>query len=100
MIDYSMDWRADGACLAADPDLFFPIGAGAAAGQEISRALRMCEACPVKRKCLDFALQTGEANGIWGGTTPEERVRALRARTRRPTRRGGARRVSHGALVS
>jgi WhiB family redox-sensing transcriptional regulator len=73
MIDYSMDWRKAGACLAADPDLFFPVAAGTAASQESSRALSLCDGCPVKRQCLDFAMQTGEANGIWGGTTPEER---------------------------
>ena len=101
MIDYTMDWRSDGACLAADPDLFYPVAAGAAAGPEISRALRMCDSCPVKRKCLDFAMQTGEATGIWGGTTPEERIRVLRARgTRRPGRRGASRHISHGALVA
>jgi hypothetical protein len=28
-------------------------------------------------------MRTGEANGIWGGTTPEERIRARRKATRR-----------------
>lgn len=80
MIDYATDWRAAGACLAADPDLFFPLG-GAAAAPDTSRALRICDGCPVKRECLEFAMQTGEAEGIWGGTTPEERVRVLRGRS-------------------
>jgi WhiB family transcriptional regulator, redox-sensing transcriptional regulator len=99
MIDYAMDWRKAGACLAADPDLFFPVSAGAAASNEYSRALSMCDGCPVKRQCLDFAMQTGEANGIWGGTTPEERIRVLRGRNRR--RPGGrtTRRESAGALL-
>ena len=101
MINDTMDWRADGACLAADPDLFFPVSAGTAAGPETSRALQMCGACPVRRKCLDFAMQTGEVTGIWGGTTPDERVSALRSRgNRRPGRRGTPRRVAHEALVA
>jgi WhiB family redox-sensing transcriptional regulator len=95
MTDYPTDWRAAGACLAADPELFFPLGAGTAAAPDTSRALRICDGCPVKRQCLEFAMQTNEAEGIWGGTTPEERVRVLRGR--RPPRpaktrgRGGRR---------
>jgi WhiB family transcriptional regulator, redox-sensing transcriptional regulator len=90
MIDYATDWREAGACLAADPDLFFPVAVGSAAGTETSRALRICQDCPVKRQCLEFAMRTGEANGIWGGTTPEERIIVLRERnprSRRPGRR-------------
>jgi WhiB family redox-sensing transcriptional regulator len=80
MIDHATDWRAAGACLAADPDLFFPLGAGTAAAPDTSRALRICDECPVKEQCLEFAMRTHEAEGIWGGTTPEERVRVLRGR--------------------
>ena len=87
MIEYATEWRAAGACLAADPDLFFPVAIGSAAGKDVSRALSICASCPVKRQCLEFAMRTGEASGIWGGTTPEERVRVLRGRNRRPGRR-------------
>lgn len=84
MIEYATDWRAAGACLTADPDLFFPIAVGTVASQEIARAQRICAGCPVKQPCLDFAMRTREPTGIWGGTTPEERIRVLRARHRRP----------------
>ncbi len=84
MTDYATDWRAAGACLSADPDLFFPIAIGtAAAAKQISMAQRICADCPVRQECLDFAMRTGEVNGIWGGTTPEERLRVRRRRTRR-----------------
>ena len=101
MIEYATDWREAGACLAADPDLFFPVAAGTADGPETTRALRICDDCQVKRQCLDFAMRHGEANGIWGGTTPEERTRVLRERNPRSRRPG--RRTWHessGALVS
>jgi WhiB family transcriptional regulator, redox-sensing transcriptional regulator len=80
----SMDWRAAGACLSADPDLFFPIatGVGAAASQ-ITKAQRICASCRVRQQCLDFAMRNGEINGIWGGTTPEERIRVRRRDMRR-----------------
>jgi WhiB family transcriptional regulator, redox-sensing transcriptional regulator len=101
MIDYATDWREAGACLAADPDLFFPVAVGTAADKETTRALRICDGCPVKRQCLDFAMRTGEASGIWGGTTPEERVRVLRARNPRHRRPGhGAWRETAAARAS
>jgi WhiB family redox-sensing transcriptional regulator len=87
MIEYAADWRAAGACRTADPDLFFPVAIGAAARPQVTRALLICDGCPVKQDCLDFALRTREQAGIWGGTTPEERVRVLHARHRRPARR-------------
>ena len=86
MIEYATDWRSAGACLTADPDLFFPIAVGTFASKQIARAQRICAGCPVKQQCLDFAMRTRELTGIWGGTTPEERVRALRARQRGPAR--------------
>jgi WhiB family redox-sensing transcriptional regulator len=75
------DWRAAGACVTTDPDLFFPISARGAGAQQADRAVRICAGCQVRRQCLEFAMRTGEKEGIWGGTTPEERVRALRGAT-------------------
>jgi WhiB family redox-sensing transcriptional regulator len=87
MIEYASNWRAASACLNADPDLFFPVAVGNAVSKQVSRALRLCQECTVRQHCLDFALQTGEKDGIWGGTTPEERIRARRARNRRAAAR-------------
>jgi WhiB family redox-sensing transcriptional regulator len=87
MIEYAAaSWRADGACLSADPDLFFPIAPGTANSKQVARAQRICAGCAVRPQCLDFALRNGEMHGIWGGTTPEERIRARRALRRRPVR--------------
>ena len=83
MTTYATDWRAAGACLSADPELFFPISKGAVTDHQVTVALRVCAGCPVRQQCLDFAMQTAEVNGIWGGTTPEERIRARRKATRR-----------------
>jgi len=76
------DWRTAGACLTADPDLFFPISGGAPSAREEAKALRICARCVVRQRCLDFAVQMGESYGIWGGTTPGERVRARRRKSR------------------
>jgi WhiB family transcriptional regulator, redox-sensing transcriptional regulator len=83
MTNVATDWRAAGACLSADPDLFFPIATGAGAMRQITQAQRICAGCGVRQQCLEFAMQTGEVHGIWGGTTPEERVRAHRQHMRR-----------------
>ena len=80
MTENSTAWRAAGACLTADPDLFFPIANGQVADRQIMKARQICAHCQVQRQCLDFAMRTAEADGIWGGTTPEERIRARRAR--------------------
>jgi WhiB family redox-sensing transcriptional regulator len=86
MIELTPDWRAEGACRAADPDLFFPVAVGAVANRQIAKAQRICAGCPVRQQCLDFALRTPEPAGVWGGTTPEQRTRARRARARRAPR--------------
>jgi WhiB family redox-sensing transcriptional regulator len=89
MTSYAPDWLAAGACLSADPELFFPIATGAVGASQAAAAQRICARCEVRRECLEFAMSSGEAHGVWGGTTPEERVRVRRRRTvlARPTSR-------------
>jgi WhiB family redox-sensing transcriptional regulator len=82
MSEYGTEWRAEGACLSADPDLFFPVATGVVAARETAKAQRICARCRVRQECLDFAMRSGEMHGIWGGTTPEERTRARRQRNR------------------
>lgn len=73
--DYS--WRRDAICRDTDPDLFFPVGTTGNALVQIDRAKEVCDQCPVKVDCLDYALETNQDSGIWGGTSEEER-RVLR----------------------
>jgi WhiB family redox-sensing transcriptional regulator len=87
MTDYAWaGWREAGACASVDPDLFFPISAAGKGAAQIARARHVCAGCLVRRECLDFALATGETEGIWGGTTPAERIRARRETARRQAR--------------
>ena len=69
--DYS--WRRDAICRDTDPDLFFPVGTTGNALVQIDRAKEVCDQCPVKVDCLDYALETNQDSGIWGGTSEEER---------------------------
>ncbi len=38
-------------------------------------AVEICERCPVRDDCLQWALEMPEPVGIWGGTTPKQRRR-------------------------
>lgn len=80
------NWRAAGACLSADPDLFFPISSSGPGERQIARAKKICAGCQVRQECLDFAITHDQAYGIWGGTTPEDRQRARRRKRRAAAR--------------
>ncbi len=75
--DYS--WRSNSLCRDTDPDLFFPIGTTGHALTQIERAKEVCGECPVSMACLEFALETNQDSGIWGGTSEEERRTIRRA---------------------
>jgi WhiB family redox-sensing transcriptional regulator len=98
MDDTLPDWRAEGACVTADPDLFFPFATGAVAARQANQARRICMSCPVRVQCLQFAMDVGEAHGVWGGTTPEERQRERRRERERDRR--ASRRVVPGLAAS
>jgi WhiB family transcriptional regulator, redox-sensing transcriptional regulator len=78
------NWRDDAACRDADPDLFFPVGTTGPALRQIGEAKRICRTCPAQTQCLAWALDNRVIDGVWGGTTGEER-RAMRSPPRRMT---------------
>lgn len=78
--------------MGEDPELFFPVGSTGPALRDIDAAKRVCARCPVISECLSFALNSGQASGVWGGTCEQERTDMLR--TSRETAGGTARRTS------
>ena len=79
----SLRWMSRGACRQADPELFFPIAAVAGpAVRQAEAAKSVCGRCDVRANCLSYALKV-MPEGIWGGTTPEERRAARGASLRR-----------------
>lgn len=66
-------WRDQASCRATDPDLFFPVGTKGDAPDQIQAAKTVCASCPVRVACLQFALETNQEAGIWGGTSEDER---------------------------
>lgn len=71
------EWMNFAACLGLEPDLFFPVGTEGPAVTQIKEAKAICAQCPVAWECLNYAVDTGQVDGIWGGTTEDER-RAIR----------------------
>lgn len=65
------DWMADARCALSglDPETWFPERQSAVK----AFAKRICQTCPVRQECLDFADQEGYDDGIWGGLDRDER---------------------------
>jgi WhiB family transcriptional regulator, redox-sensing transcriptional regulator len=82
----SSSWWSQAACQSADPELFFPISALDASAPDIARAKAICSRCGVRPQCLAHAMESGPLQGIWGGTTEDDR-RRLRGRATRAKRR-------------
>lgn len=64
-------------CRAADPDLWFadnPV--------ELERAKALCSECPIRRMCLNAALDRAEPWGVWGGEILDQGVVIARKRPR------------------
>jgi WhiB family redox-sensing transcriptional regulator len=60
------------ACQVTDPEIWF---ADIDVGFNHARlAKKFCDSCPVKRQCAEYAIAALEPHGIWGGTTPRERI--------------------------
>jgi hypothetical protein len=59
-------------CQSGAADRFFP--ASNAPAHQIDPVKAECRPCPIRKKCLNWALLHGEA-GIWGGTTENGRKR-------------------------
>jgi WhiB family transcriptional regulator, redox-sensing transcriptional regulator len=88
------DWWQLAACRETDPELFFPVTARGPGAGEIARAKAVCATCQVRRQCLQYALATHQVDGVWGGTTEDERrlhVRRERERQQQRERRDVAR---------
>ena len=82
------EWRKQALCRDTDPELFFPIGTTGQALLQITEAKSVCRECGVKKECLDFAIETNQDCGIWGGTSEDERrqIRRQMAAERRAAR--------------
>ena len=67
-------WMSDALCAETAPEMFFPEkGASSAAAKKV------CAACDVRERCLEYALTNNLQDGIYGGRSPKERARLRRS---------------------
>jgi WhiB family redox-sensing transcriptional regulator len=79
------DWYDQANCRTAPKTVFYPKGKSgprklsAQADHEQRHAIATyCNPCPVKAECLAYAMDRPEVFGVWGGTTPQERLQDRR----------------------
>lgn len=75
MDEVDLDWMREGNCRNYPPGAFFPSD-----GVGVDAARQICEGCPVKGACLEYALANRIDHGVWGGSSERERRRILRQR--------------------
>jgi WhiB family redox-sensing transcriptional regulator len=82
------EWVERAACRRMSPALFFAVARSEHTRVEVKAAKAVCAICDVQEECLEFAIRTGQREGIWGGLTDRERrkvrqaVRAAESRER------------------
>ena len=64
-------------------DFFRELGRGLRDQEATVRAKRVCEECPERMTCLDYAVDGRIYDGVWGGTDGTERVVIAKKRRRR-----------------
>ena len=69
------EWMAEGKCGDLPPSIFFPSD-----GVGVDVARKICQDCPARMPCLEYALINRIDHGVWGGTSERERRRILRQR--------------------
>jgi hypothetical protein len=78
--------KVDGSqpCAQTDPELFFPIRANQ---YEVAlrAARKLCQSCVFQLECYQYALYR-DLDGVWGGTTPQERMEARKQNEIEPFR--------------
>lgn len=73
MTTHPPDWT-DALCRQVDGDTRFPEN-----GEIAQPARAICQRCPLRRPCLQYAIDTNQHFGVWGGLTTSERHRVRRA---------------------
>lgn len=73
------DWYREALCKSTNSDLFTPTVETAKGLAEVKDAF--CNRCPVRDRCLQFAIINGD-HGYWGGTSTAERTALRRTRSR------------------
>lgn len=69
----------DGLCAETDPEAFFP-----EKGDNPLAAKMICSRCDVLDKCREWALETNQRFGVWGGMSEKDRRKARKTAAKKP----------------
>lgn len=69
------DWVNQAVCTTVDPELFFADGSH----NDYATAVQICSTCPVIDECLNYAINAGIREGVWGGLSGNQRRNLTRA---------------------
>jgi len=70
------EWHLRAACRGQGPDDFVR-----GPRSDYGKTVELCQSCPVRQQCLEYALTDDSIMGMWGGTTDVDR-REIRRRRR------------------
>jgi WhiB family redox-sensing transcriptional regulator len=76
-------WRERAACAGTDPELFYPVGTGAQALDQVAEATQVCAGCPVRQWCLADVMAAEDPAlrwGVSGGLSSVERAQLFAQR--------------------
>lgn len=82
------EWHKEARCVGMAQELFFGNETDETSSKrhrpmltmsEVKRAKAICDRCPVRKQCLEFALVNHEEFGVWGGTTQRDRAKWWKA---------------------
>lgn len=79
------EWQTQGLCRVEDAAVFFPPAHFEHKVEREAREARakaICQRCPVRPECLEWALAIREPYGVWGGYTEAERKQVLHGKRR------------------
>jgi WhiB family redox-sensing transcriptional regulator len=75
-----------GSCRGTPVDDWF----GSTGGAGYARQRSICDGCPVKVQCYDYAIADASLEGVWAGTTKSEREAIIWPHSQRSARRRGS----------
>lgn len=76
--DPDPNWADRAACVAEDPEIFFPELGEIDYSQSLMIARGICDGCPVSVDCLRDALKRRRGEGVRGGLTHTDRKNLLK----------------------
>jgi WhiB family transcriptional regulator, redox-sensing transcriptional regulator len=74
-------WAKSAVCSQTDPEMWFPEKGN---GNTAIKAKEICQGCPVREQCLEYALANNEQFGVWGGMSFNERQKHKHRQPRQP----------------